>query len=91
MSVAVAEQQTAVAERRRSHRSRSLVGARIIFRDGNCSMGCLVLDISEEGALVQPDDIFLCPKTFLLKPRLGPPRQCECVWRKGNKVGVRFV
>ena len=91
MSTSAAEHQPVAIERRHSRRSRSLVGARIVFRNGNCSMGCLVLNISDEGALVQPDDIFLCPKTFELKPRLGPPRQCEFVWRKGDKIGVRFV
>lgn len=91
MPFAVVEQQPVVVERRRSRRRRSLLGARIIFRDGYCSMGCLVLDISEQGALLQPDDIFLCPKAFLLEPRLGPARQCELVWRKGSKVGVRFL
>jgi hypothetical protein len=78
-------------DRRRSRRSRSLLGGQIIYRDGKCAMRCLILDISDEGALVQPDDMFLCPKTFELKPRLGPARNCETIWRKGNKVGVRFV
>jgi len=85
-----AEQHATFIERRCSLRRRALMGARIIFRDGYCSMGCLILDISEEGALLQPDDIILCPKTFVLKPRFDPPRQAEIVWRKGNKIGVRF-
>jgi len=91
MSVSLAEKLPEVIERRHSHRSRSLLGGQIIFHDGNCSMGCLILDISDEGALVQPDDILMCPKTFVLKPRLGQPRRCELVWRKGDKAGVRFL
>jgi hypothetical protein len=91
MSVAGAEQQPVIVERRHSRRSRSLLGGKIVFREGRCSMRCLILDISDEGALVQPDDIFLCPKHFELQPRLGAPRQCELVWRKGNKIGVRFL
>lgn len=90
MSVSAAEEPAAV-ERRRSRRNRSLLGAKIIFREGKCAMGCLVLDISEAGALLQPDDIILCPKTFTLQPRLGIERRCEMVWRKGGKMGVRFV
>ena len=86
-----AEQRPAFIERRRAHRQRALISARIIFRNGYCSMGCLILDISEEGALLQPDDIILCPKTFMLRPRFDPERQCEVAWRKGNKIGVRFL
>jgi hypothetical protein len=78
-------------DRRQCRRNRSLLGARIVFRDGYCSMGCLVLDISDSGALLKPDDIFACPKTFTLTPRLAPTRKCESVWRKGDKLGVRFI
>ena len=85
------EQNSPVIDRRHARRHRALMGARIIFRDGNCSMGCLVLNISDEGALLQPDDTFLCPKSFTLKPRTDPPRECETIWRKGTKIGVRFL
>jgi hypothetical protein len=91
MLAALVEQGVPVVDRRRSLRRRALMRARIIFRDGYCSLGCLVLDISDTGALLQPDDIILCPKTFVLKPRFDPPRNCEMVWRKGAKMGVRFL
>ena len=91
MPASATQEQPAVVERRRARRSRSLLGARIIYRNGNCSMGCLILDISDDGALLQPDDIFLCPETFELKPRTGLARKCERAWRRGTKVGVRFI
>ena len=78
-------------DRRHVHRHRALMSARIVFRGGFCSMGCLILNISDEGALLQPDDIFLCPKSFTLKPRTDPPWECETIWRKGEKIGVRFL
>jgi hypothetical protein len=78
-------------DRRQVRRHRALMGARILFRDGKCSMGCLILNLSDEGALLQPDDIFLCPKSFTLKPRTDLPRECETIWRKGDKIGVRFL
>jgi hypothetical protein len=80
-----------IADRRLHHRHRALMGARIVFRNGFCSMGCLILNISEDGALLQPDDIVSCPKTFTLKPRFDPPRECEIVWRRGTQLGVRFL
>jgi hypothetical protein len=87
----LAEQRPGFIERRRSIRRRALIGARIVFHGGYCSIGCLILDISDEGALLQPDDIVVCPKHFTLKPRLGPPHECEIMWRKGDKIGVRFL
>lgn len=88
------EQATPTADgvdRRQVHRHRALMGARIVFHNNCCSMGCLVLNISDEGALLQPDDIISCPKTFTLKPRTDAPRECEIVWRRGDKIGVRFL
>lgn len=94
MAITPAEQTTRAPveiDRRRAHRHRALMTGRIIFRDGYCSMGCLILNISDEGALLQPDDIFLCPKSFTLKLRTDSPRQCQTIWRKGGKAGVRFL
>jgi hypothetical protein len=78
-------------DRRHLQRRRSLLGAQIIFRNGNCSMSCQILDISKTGALLRPLELTLCPNKFLLRPRFDPPRQCEIVWRKGELLGVRFV
>jgi hypothetical protein len=78
-------------DRRRIPRRRALLSARIVFRNGYCSMGCLILDVSDTGALLKPDDINLCPAKFVLKPRFDPPRNCEIVWRKGEMLGMRFL
>jgi hypothetical protein len=91
MGAVPVEQTTPGTDRRHAQRHRALMGARIVFRNGYCSMGCLVLNISDEGALLQPDDVVMCPKTFTLQPRADAPRQCELIWRKGDKIGVRFV
>jgi hypothetical protein len=82
---------SAPTERRSLQRHRSLLGAQIIFRNGNCSMTCQILDIAETGALLRPLEMALCPNEFVLKPRFDPPRKCEVIWRKGGVVGVRFV
>jgi hypothetical protein len=79
------------AERRRLQRRRALLGAQIIFRNGNCSMSCQILDITETGALLRPLEMTLCPNKFVLKPRFDPSRQCEVIWRKGAVLGARFV
>lgn len=78
-------------ERRGHARRRVLKGAMIVFRSGHCTMGCQILDTSESGALVKPADILLCPNEFVLKPQIGPARDCEVVWRKGDVLGVRYL
>ena len=54
-------------------------------------MGCLILDTSDTGALLRPDDILSCPKEFVLKPGIGQSRDCEVVWVKGETLGVRYM
>jgi hypothetical protein len=78
-------------ERRHLKRRRALLGAQIIFRNGNCTMSCQILDMTETGALLRPLDLALCPNKFVLKPRFDPPRECEVIWRKGEVLGARFV
>jgi len=51
----------------------------------------LILDSSDEGALLKPSDTIWFPAKFVLKPRFGQSRNCVLVWRKGELVGVRFV
>jgi hypothetical protein len=63
----------------------------IVFNDGHCTLGCQILDISDTGAKVRPSDIFLCPGEFVLQPKIGTARACEVVWRKNDKVGVRYI
>ena len=78
-------------DRRPAPRHRTLRGALIVFRSGQCTMGCLILNASDTGALLRPADITLCPKTFVLKPPVGPSRDCEIVWQKGEELGVRYL
>src|SRR5437773_4470269 len=78
-------------DRRRRDRRRVLKSAMIVFNSGYCTLGCQILDVSDSGALVMPADAFLCPAEFVLKPRVGSPRDCEVVWRRGEKVGVRYI
>ena len=54
-------------------------------------MGCQILDMSDTGAKLMPVDIFLCPEEFMLKPQIGESRHYEVMWRKGTKIGVRYV
>jgi hypothetical protein len=79
------------SDRRRAARRKVLKRGLIAFQSGRCTMGCQILEYSDTGAKVRPADIILCPSEFVLKPQVGPARDCEVVWRKGEIVGVRFL
>ena len=79
------------AQRRRCPRVRVLKAGTIVFRAGNCSMRCRILDISEGGARLAPADMFLCPREFVLKPDIGASRNCEVKWRNATSIGVQFI
>jgi hypothetical protein len=78
-------------DQRRSPRRRVLKAALIVFRSGYCTMGCRILDTSDTGALLSPADILWCPREFVLKPQVGPSRDCEVVWWKYKTLGVRYL
>ena len=71
-------------------RQRVLKKGLILFNDGRSSISCHIVDISDTGAKLVPVDVFSCPNEFLLKLPIGEPRECEVVWRRGDRVGVRF-
>jgi hypothetical protein len=85
------EAQFPILNRRNARRQWSLLGAQIIFRNGNCVISGQILNFSAAGALVRPNDLTLFPEKFTLKPRFEPPRECEVIWRKGDTLGVRYV
>ena len=79
------------AERRISPRRRVLKNALIVFNSRYCTHRCFILNMSDSGAQLMPQDAGQCPSEFVLKPDIGRERDCEVVWRKGGVVGVRYV
>jgi hypothetical protein len=82
---------SSMSNQRRHPRQRTLKSAQIVFQSGRCTMACQILNTSDAGALLMPADILICPNEFMLKPLFGTPHNCEVVWRKGTKLGVRYV
>jgi hypothetical protein len=78
-------------DRRRHSRSRTLQSALIVFNNGHSTMACQIVDKSEVGAKLTPADVYACPRQFLLKSKIGGPRQCAVLWRNGSTIGVRFL
>ena len=79
-------------ERRRLPRKKTIRSGKIIYQSATCVMGCTILNLSDGGAAIRPDDqYFCCPTKFTLEIRDSGAVNCEVCWRDGDKLGVRFV
>jgi hypothetical protein len=78
-------------EQRHHPRRRVLQNGFMVFNGGCSSIACQILDVSDTGAKLTSANISLCPREFLLKPQHGGPRLCAVIWRKGTKMGVRYL
>lgn len=76
---------------RDSVRHKILKAGQIVYRNAHCVMDCTILNVSASGACIQPADTFDDPGPFTLRISGGPSRRCELRWRKGSKLGVRFI
>jgi hypothetical protein len=81
----------AAVDRRGTRRQRVLKKGLILFNDGRSSLSCQILDMSDIGAKLLPIDVFSCPGEFVLKPQSGEHYHCEVMWRRGDRIGVRFL
>ena len=54
--------------------------------------GCVLSDISDQGARIDVQDSAVLPEHFvlLLSANGAARRNCQVVWRKPNQVGVKF-
>lgn len=77
--------------RRQHRRIRTLKSGRIVSLDTTFVTSCLVINISDGGAALQPTEIMRLPSDFVLELQFGPAYRCRVCWRHGNKLGVRFV
>jgi len=76
-------------ERRRSPRTRTLRGAKILFNDKRCVIDCIVRNISPEGACLQVESQAGIPKLFdLMIEGETVARACELRWQSTQRMGV---
>jgi hypothetical protein len=58
---------------------------------GGSVMGCVVRNISEEGAAIEVDNAAFVPSRFrLVMAADRSVRDCEVVWIQDNRIGVTF-
>jgi hypothetical protein len=84
------EEQVQQADRTQP-RLRAILGARIIFANGNSSMDCLIRDISPSGARLELGGSVTVPDRFdLFVPQKQKTFRATIKWRRLNEVGVVF-
>jgi hypothetical protein len=79
------------ADQRRAPRLRALMGAKILFNQGNSSLDCLIRDISEGGARLSASQAVTLPDEFeLFIPQKNATFRVRMVWRRSEGLGVSF-
>ena len=79
------------AEQRQAPRLRALIGARIVFNNGQATLDCLIRDVSETGAKLTVSALIPLPDRFdLIIPQKGITRRVRVAWRRATEIGVRF-
>lgn len=85
------EPNEASGNRRRHSRVKMLKSGQVIYGKSVCMTRCLILNLSDAGAAIQPADAADVPDTFVLKIDNGPTHRCQVCWRHADKLGVRFL
>lgn len=77
-----------ITERRRFSRASVLWEAAIL--DGDHADGCVLLNVSEGGALLRVLDPFSCPTTLNLEIARVGQVDAQVAWRGADSVGIVF-
>jgi PilZ domain-containing protein len=81
----------ATSQPRKDQRLRVLKGAKIVSIDHKLVITCTIRNISTGGALIVVESPYTLPATFELQLANGGGNyRCSVVWRKSDRVGVRF-
>ena len=78
-------------ERRREPRKTTLKSGEILYRQTHCLMACVIMDLSEKGAMLKPEDPKPCPDAFVLRIKDGACYVSQITWRKDALLGVTFI
>ncbi|MCF6320168.1 MAG: PilZ domain-containing protein [Rhizobiaceae bacterium] len=76
-------------EKRASRRRPANDLSQILF--GNQAIGCLVHNISDEGAMIEVSTSQVPDRFILLNYKSANRMVCEVVWRDHLRIGVKFV
>jgi hypothetical protein len=79
-------------ERRKADRSKSLLGARVVFHNRASTIDCTIRNISKAGGRLVFGAAVQVPDEFdLVIHQRGEAHRCRVAWRNASEVGVAFV
>jgi hypothetical protein len=80
-----------MAERRTDERSRVVKAGKIVWNKGSSVLDCTLRNVSKTGAMLEVLSALTVPEEFELRWDNNAQRQrCMVVWRKLNRVSVKF-
>jgi PilZ domain len=80
-----------MVERRKSARSRCLLGARVVFNGRNATLSCTLRNYSEDGALLKFGETPYIPDQLeIVLDNRRTLMPIEVAWRRGDNVGIAF-
>ena len=79
-------------EARISVRTRTMLGAQVIFQNRNSTIDCTVRNLSASGARLELTDSVAAPSEFeLIVPHKSRSYRARICWRGEDSVGVTFL
>ena len=83
--------QTSIAELRAKPRLKSLIAATIVYNNGQCTLDCVIRNISETGAkLSVPASVALPDRFDLTVPQRSATYRAHIAWQRRGEIGVLF-
>ena len=80
-----------LVEQRKAARHRLIISAKLIFHYDAVMNDCIVFDLSDDGALVELEDITLVPPEGILRFSTGDIFLAQRRWQMGRKLGLQFL
>ena len=78
--------------KRNDPRQRVLKSAKIVFAGGDFTVDCTLRNLSQTGAQLQvPTSVTIPDRFTLINTQAGTRHEAAVQWRKGDRIGVRFV
>lgn len=79
-------------QKRRSPRIRTLLRARLVYQNGDCSVECVVRNISDHGAKIGVTTSLTLPDQMdLIIPQKGMNQRVRVCWRHADEMGVEYM
>lgn len=86
-----AEESQLVEDLRGAPRRRTFKAARIVYNGGHSVLNCTVRDLSDSGACLMIDTFTELPESFAVYFQDGRKVPVEVIWKRNDRMGVRFV